>query len=93
MNIKKIIATAALGAAAAGAVALGAGTASAEPVPTLVNPCYQIAVAVPGLIGHTPVGPPVELISVFQPVEVVGDGQYVWATAPTGQKVLLTRCQ
>ena len=90
MNAKKIITTAALGAAAAGALAIGAGTASAAPAPALVDPCYKIAVQVPGLVGLTPVGPPLDLITV-KPVDV-HDG-WMWATAPGGHRVLLTECR
>lgn len=90
-SIKKTIAATALGAAAAGALAIGAGTASAAPeAPELVDPCYQVAVQVPGVIGLTPIGPAVDLIGVFHPVEV-GDG-WMWAEGPTG-RVLLTECR
>lgn len=90
MNIKRTITTAALTAAAAGTLAIGAGTASAAPAPELVQPCYQVAVQIPGMIGLTPVGPPVDLISVFHPVEA-HDG-WMWAEGPGGHRVLLTEC-
>ncbi|MFJ7619809.1 hypothetical protein ACIQYZ_13510 [Rhodococcus erythropolis] len=90
MNIKKTIAATALTAAAAGALAIGAGAASAAPAPVLTDPCYTLAVQVPGLVGLTPVGPPLDLITVFHPVEA-HDG-WMWATAPTGHRVLLTEC-
>ena len=92
MNIKRTITTAALTAAAAGALAIGAGVASAAPeAPVLIDPCYKVAVQLPGVIGLTPVGPPVDLVGVFHPVEV-GDG-WMWAEGPTGHRVLLTECR
>ncbi len=91
MNIKKIAATAALTAAAADALAIGAGTAAAAPeAPVLSDPCYKVAVQLPGVIGLTPVGPPLDLITVFHPVEA-HDG-WMWAEGPTGHRVLLTEC-
>ena len=89
MNIKRTITTAALTAAAAGALAIGAGTASAAPAPELIDPCYKVAVQVPGLVGLTPIGPALDLITV-KPVDV-HDG-WMWAEV-AGHRVLLTECR